>query len=136
MTIASLTSTTGRNFLRGAVSSTALALGLLMGPAVELAHADTRISLDNGLSPEEREVYWHATEMDPKADVGLIREAWFYIAGPDGNEASFGMSVNRPYSSSETALSSAHTYLTSAWEEQSPNWLELYGTAKRLQAID
>ena len=136
MTNASWTSTRGRNFFRGAVSSNALALGLLMGPAIEVAHADTRVLLDNGLSPEERDVYWHATEMDPKADVGLIPEAWFCIARPDGDGASFGMGVDGPYSSSEKALSSAFPYLAEAWEEQWSNWLELYGKAKRRQAID
>ena len=101
MTIASWTSTTGRNFLRGAVSSTALALGLLMGPAVKVAYADTRILLDSGLSPDELEVYWHATEMDPKADVGLIPEAWFRaLEGYDGgllleNLEREGLSANR-----------------------------------------
>ena len=85
MTIVSRTLICWRNFLRGAVSTTTLTLGLLMGPAVEIAHADTRILLDSGLTPDELEIYGHSVEMDAAADTGLIREEWFRaLEGYDG----------------------------------------------------
>ena len=75
----------GRNFRRGALSTTALALILLVLPAAEEPPADTRVVLESGLSPEELEIYGHSVEMDAAADTGVIREAWFRaLEGYDG----------------------------------------------------
>ncbi|MEM9762951.1 MAG: hypothetical protein AAF968_10615 [Pseudomonadota bacterium] len=79
------TPTGGRNIRIGAVSTTVLAVAALMVPAAEVARADTRTLLESGLTPEELEIYGHSTEMDPAADTGLIREAWFRaLEGYDG----------------------------------------------------
>ena len=59
-----------------------------------------------------------------------------FIAGVDGDEASFEMGVDGPYSSSEKALSPAFPYLAEAWEEQWPQWLEFYRGAKPQHAAD
>ncbi|MTI06974.1 cytochrome c [Roseibium denhamense] len=85
MTTVGWTSIYGRNIRTGAISTTALALVLLMGLTSEEVHADTRIVIDSGLSPEELEIYGHSVEMDAAADTGLIREAWFRaLEGYDG----------------------------------------------------